>query len=182
LSKSHAALPSCAGAIKIGITPIAGLNRSFKMGPGQRAKVALFRHRKGSVLPVEIIRAARLVFGLPEIRQDIVITPPGITKLAPVVVIRCVPANINHAIDRARPAQHLAPRLDNAAPVAAWVWLGGVAPVHARICKRPAIPKGYVDPRVRVLAARLEQQHAILTAFSEPVRQYAAGTTCPTIT
>jgi len=67
-------------------------------------------------------------------------------------------ADIDHAVDRRRAAQHLAARPEDAAVGGTRVGLGLIAPVDARIGEGLAKAQRDVNPAVLVLTARLEQQ------------------------
>src|SRR6266446_9248730 len=84
-------------------------------------------------------------------------------------------ADIDHAVDRRRAAEHLAARPEDAAVGGARIGLGLVAPVDAGIGEGLAEAQRDVDPAVLVLAARLEQHDPGRRVFAEP-RRY--GTAC----
>jgi hypothetical protein len=111
---------------------------------------------------MEIIRAALLVLGLLEVRQDVVITPPAVAALAPAIVVLVLPANIKQAVDGARPAQNLATGLKHRPPVQPRLGLGLVHPVDGFFLEQPAISERHVDPEIGVLRTGFEQQHRIL--------------------
>src|SRR3989442_676834 len=80
---------------------------------------------------VKLVGAAGLVLGAPEIGQHIGRRSPLIAELAPIVEILGLAADIDHAVDRRRPAEHLAARPVDAAVGGAGIGFGLVAPVDA---------------------------------------------------
>ena len=72
------------------------------------AMVGDFQRPAGAV---EVVGAARIVLGALEVGQHRVVVPALAAALAPFVVVGGVAAHIDHAVDRAGAAQHLAARL-----------------------------------------------------------------------
>jgi hypothetical protein len=97
--------------------------------------------------------ASGLVFGAPEIRQHIVERPAGVAKLAPLVEVLRLAADIDQAVDRGRTAKHLAARPEHAATVQVGFRLRFVAPVDAGIGDGLAIAQRNVDPEMPVVSA-----------------------------
>src|SRR5437660_7310351 len=83
-------------------------------------------------------------------------------------------ADIDHAVDRGRAAEHLAARPEDAAVGSTGVGLGLVAPVDAGIGEGLAKAQWNVDPAVLVLAAGLEQHDPGGRVLAEPRRDRAA--------
>src|SRR5438094_8017512 len=84
-------------------------------------------------------------------------------------------ADIDHAVDRRRAAQHLAARPEDAPAAGAGVGLGFIAPVDRRIGEGLAETERDVNPAVLVLAARLEQHHPGRRVLAEPRRYRTPG-------
>src|SRR5205807_2440740 len=120
-------------------------------------------------------RAALLVLGFLEIGQHAVPIPAGAAALPPEIVIGRVAAHIDHAVDRAGAAQHLAARLVHAAAFELRLGLALEHPVEARIGEQPAVADRDMDPEKAVLVAGLEQQHTVAAAFAEPGGDGATG-------
>src|SRR3546814_1416319 len=57
-----------------------------------------------------------IAFAAPEIRQHVGVAPPGRAQFGPLIVIKGVTADIDHRVDRARPAQSAPARLIADAP------------------------------------------------------------------
>src|SRR5690606_16865831 len=133
---------------------------------------------------VELVLAALLVLAPAEVRQDLVPAPPARAHLRPAVVVRRLSAHVEHAVDRARPAEHLALGPLVPPPARALVDLGLVEPVDLGIVERLAEADRRVDHHVReelagllerpVVAPGLEQNDFVLAALGQPCRQHAA--------
>ena len=121
------------------------------------------------------IRAAFLVLRALETGKHVLEGPPGVSELAPVVVVPRLPAHVEQPVDGARSAQHLAPGPVQHAPVELRFRLGGIAPVRGRIVHRLEVADRNVDPGVAVLAPRFQQQHAGGRIGGQAVRHHAAG-------
>ena len=105
-----------------------------------------------------IVGAGRAVFRAPEIGQDVVVGPAAIAELGPDVEVARLAADIEMAVDRARPAEHLAARKEDRAAVDAGARLGAVAPVEARILKGLQETGRRADIGMRIRAAGLEDK------------------------
>ena len=99
---------------------------------------------------VEIVGAALLVLGLLEERQDAIPVPALAAALAPAVVIGRGAAHVDHAVDRAGAAQHLAARLVEGAAVELRLGLALEHPVDPRIGVGLGVAERDMDPRVAV--------------------------------
>ena len=116
------------------------------------------------------------VLALQEIGQHVRPAPAFIAELAPVVVIRRLAAHVDHAVDRRRAAEDLAARIGDRAAVQSGNRLGLHAPVGARIAHGVEIADRDVEPDPVVLAARLDQQHAMAAGRGQAVGEHAACT------
>ena len=115
-----------------------------------------------------------VILGGLEQRLDIVPSPAGAAKLAPMVVIGGLTAHIDHAVDRRAAAKDAAARIDQFAPVQARLGGGLVAPVGARIADAVKIADGDMDPMVIVAPARLDQQDPMAGIRGQAVGKDAA--------
>src|SRR5216683_3172202 len=102
-------------------------------------------NRQRTAGAVEIVAAALLVLGFPEIGQDVVITPATVAMLAPAIVILVLAAHVKQAVDRARSAQHLAARLKHGSPAQSRLRFGLVHPVDLFGLEQLAISERDVD-------------------------------------
>src|SRR3546814_3597378 len=75
------------------------------MGP------ALVHHIERAARAVKFVGAALIAFAALEEGQHVSIAPPRRTERRPLVIIEGVAANIDHRVDRARPAQPAPARL-----------------------------------------------------------------------
>jgi hypothetical protein len=126
---------------------------------------------------VQFVGAALLVFRSPEIRQHVLEAPASIAELPPMVEILALAANIEQAVDRARPAQHFAARLDEPAVAHVGLRLGRIKPVHTGIVEQLAVAERNVNPDVAVAPAGFQEQHAVAARGGQPVGENAAGRT-----
>src|SRR6201987_2354643 len=124
---------------------------------------------------VEIVRAARLVLGAPEIGQYVGEAPTGIAELAPMIVVLVLAAHVEQAVDRTRSAQHFAARLDDLPVVQLGLRLGLVQPIDFGIVEQLAVTERNVNPDVPVVAAGFDKQHPMAAGFGEPVGEHATG-------
>ncbi|CAB5027944.1 unannotated protein [freshwater metagenome] len=118
--------------------------------------------------------AARVVFGLEEVRLNIVPTPAGAALRFPKVVIERTAADVKHRVHRARSAEALAAGNEDLAAVAAGFGIGGEIPVTLAV---ELLREGRGDDHtgVAVGTARLEQHDLDGRVFGETIGQYAAG-------
>jgi hypothetical protein len=163
--------------VEVVIARNAGALRRFDEGLAQRVRLADVGHRERSADTMEIIGAARLVLGAPKIRQHVGKTPAGIAELAPMIVVLVLAADIEQAVDRARSAQHLAARLDDLAIVELGFRFGLVQPIDLGIIEQLTVAERNMNPDVPVVAAGLEQKHAMAAGFGEAIGEHAAGRT-----
>lgn len=99
-------------AVQVRVEGDARLLAGVDEHPGKRRAVGLFGDHEGAGVTMQVSVARRLpVFGLAEIGQDIVSAPARRANLLPCVVIRAVPAQIDHVVDRARSAEAEAARI-----------------------------------------------------------------------
>src|SRR5262249_60013514 len=100
---------------------------------------------------VQRVLAPRLILGAAEVRQHVVEAPAGIAELSPVIVVRRLSAQIEQAVDRARPAQHLPTRLDDRAVVELGLRLRSIEPVDPAVGEQLGVAERDVDPDVAVV-------------------------------
>jgi hypothetical protein len=111
--------------------------------------------------------------------QHVVPAPAGQPELAPMVVVGRLPAHVDHGVDRRRAADHLATRIVQCAAVQSRLGFRLEHPVGTRVADREQVADRNVKPDPVVLAAGLQQQHAVVRIGSEAVRQHAARRPCP---
>src|SRR5262249_1940193 len=98
-----------------------------------------------------------------KIGQHILEAPAGIAELAPMIEVRRLAADIEQAIDRARPAQHFPSRLDDLPVVELCLRLRGIEPIDLTIGEKLAVAERDVNPDWGAMAARLQQENAMAT-------------------
>ena len=147
-----------ARAIEVGRVGESRLLRRLheQMRQRQDGTVVLDLERPGPA-PVLGIAVAGIGLAAPEQRHHLVVAPAAATELRPAVIVGRVAANIEHAVDRARTAQHLAARRMDGPAIGAFLRLGGVHPVVAGIVKQVSDAGWDVNERMRVAAAGLEE-------------------------
>ena len=115
--------------------------------------------------------AERVVLDRLEDRQHVVPAPARVAETLERVVVRAVAAVVDHAVDRARPAERLAPH-----PVLDLLRrperAGRVVPRGGRVAQQLAEPPGHGDQRVGVPVACLDQQHADPRVRGEAVGEH----------
>jgi len=154
----------------------AGFDERVQQVPAQSLRL----HPPLAARAMELAGAAIVILGTTEQRQHRLPPPAGVAGgLRPPVVVLALPAHIDHAVDRGAAAEHAAARIEELPAVEARLRSRAVAPVGARIADAVEVPDRDVDPVVVVAAARLEQQHPRCGIGREPVREQAAGRSCP---
>src|SRR6185503_16765544 len=121
--------------------------------------------------------AALLVLGLAEEGQDAGPVPAFAAALAPAVVVGGRAAHVDHAVERAGAAEHLAARLVGGAAIEAGDGLALEFPVVARVGVELVVADGDMNPGIGVAPAGLEQQHPVATRLREARRHRTAGGT-----
>src|SRR3546814_2719031 len=79
--------------------------------PARHIGPALVHHIERAARAVKFVGAALIAFAALEEGQHVSIAPPRRTERRPLVIIEGVAANIDHRVDRARPAQPAPARL-----------------------------------------------------------------------
>ena len=131
-----------------------------------------------AVAAAQLVRAAVVVFHALEDRQHVLVAPAAIAELRPVIVVLRLAADIDHAVDRARAAQHFSARHLDAPAARALVGLRRVAPVDGRMVDHLGDADRDARPEVvRAFGARLEQQHPMGAALRQPAGDDRAGRT-----
>jgi len=148
--------PLLAGAVEVGVGRNAGLDRGGHHRVAER-RAHRVRHVQWPADTMEIVGAALLVLRLLEERQHRIPIPALAAALTPIVVIGRRAAHVNHPINRAGAAQHLAARLVQCAVVQLLLGLAFEHPVDARVRERLGVAERDVNPRVIVAPAGFEQ-------------------------
>ena len=161
-------------AVEIIVARKARLLRGRDECLAQRMRFADIGHGKRPAGTMQRVLAPLLVLGAPEIGQDILEAPAGIAELPPVIEIFRLAADIEQPVDRARPAQHLAARLNDLPVVELGLGLRAVEPVDLGVVEQLAVAERDVDPDVAVLPARLQQENAMPARGGQTVGEHAA--------
>ncbi len=157
------------GAVEVVVARIAGLDRGSDKAVMQFVLGAQIGDVQRAGGPMMLVSAALLSFGAAEIGQHVLIRPAGVAELAPQIEILALAADIDQPVDRARTAEDLAARPWQPAAAQFGLRLGLELPGDLGVVN-VAVKSGWnVDPRVAVLAAGFEQQHADARVGAEPV-------------
>ena len=140
----------------------------------QRARRARVLNPQRATNGVVLRCAARVVFGLEEVRLNIVPTPSGAALRFPKVVVERPAADVKHRVHRARSAKPLAAGNEDLAAVAARLGIGGEIPV-ALAMELLGEDDGDRHGGMAVGAASLEQHDLDGRVLGEAVGQHAAG-------
>ena len=110
-----------------------------------------------------------------------VVPGPGVIagQLGPLVVVACLAAHVNHAVDAGAATQRLAARVAQAAAVEASVGFCLVEPVGAGVANAVQIPDRNVDPVVVVFAPCFQQQHAHIAVCAQAVAEQSTCGSAP---
>src|SRR5712671_297194 len=117
------------------------------------------------------VGAARLVFRLPEVRQQRIEAP---ARDPPAVEVLALAADVDQAVDRRGAAEHLPARREDAPPVERRLGLGLVGPVHIGPREELAVAERHVDPGIRVARPGFEQQDFVAAVLGQAVGEHAA--------
>ena len=101
--------------------------------------------------------------------------PAGVATFAPVVKVAGLTTHIDHGVDGARAAQHLATRRVHGAPVQRRLGHGAVHPVEGRIEIRFGVARRQLQPRAVGFAASLDQGYAVAAIGAQAVGQHTAS-------
>ena len=163
--------------VEIVVARIARLLRGVDERLAQRMRLADVGDGERPADAVQRVLAPLLVLGAAEVRQHIVEAPAGIAELPPMIVIRRLAAQIKQAVDRARPAQDLASRLDHLTVVELGLRLRLVEPVDPAVGEQLAVAERDMNPEMTIMAARFQQENAMAARRGQAVGQHAAGGT-----
>ncbi|PAV72392.1 hypothetical protein WR25_15959 [Diploscapter pachys] len=127
---------------------------------------------------VVVVVTAMVHLALAKVGQHIVERPAFVTQRVPVVVIVVMAADVDHAIDRAAAAQHLAARLVAMATAQASLRSGLERPVDMPCRQDRGHADGGVDQRRAVFRARFDQAHGDAGVGAQAIGKDAAGGAC----
>ncbi|VTR66341.1 conserved hypothetical protein [Desulfosarcina cetonica] len=115
-----------------------------------------------------------------EIGQAVGVGPVGqAVFLGPFLVIHGVAANVDHAVNAAGSAQHLAPGLVDPAVMHEGFGIGLVPPVIGTAGERVSQGRGHVDAKIEAMvrSAGFQHQYAVPGMGAQPVGQNGSGRT-----
>src|SRR5439155_7532928 len=107
-------------------------------------------------------------------RMQVWLTPTGISKRGPLVVVLALAANVDEAVDRRRAPERATARPVDLAPVHLRFGLGIEAPIHDRMEHRLRVADRNMDPWVAIARAGFQQQHRMAGIRRQSIRENAA--------
>ena len=123
-----------------------------------------------------VVGALEARFGALEIGQAVRVRPVReALRVGPAVVVERVAADVDHAVDRRRAAEHAPARARHAAPVHVRLGLGRVRPVVGVVGERVGERRRHVDEDAASGRPGLDQQDFDLRLPGQPVREHASG-------
>ena len=161
-------------AVEVRIARDAGLHRSLQHRVRQLEPARLVGDVQRPADAVEFVAAAGLVLRLLEVRQHGIPVPAFAAALPPFVVVGVAAAHIDHAVDRAGPAQRLAARQVQPPVGKLRLRCALEFPVHLRVDIGLGKAERDVDPGVAVRRPGFQQQHAMAAGFRQPRGDHAA--------
>ena len=172
--------PFLALAVDIRIEGDAELLRRRDEDACERMRRRHVRDAERPAIAVVFARAEGIGLHALEVGQHVAVAPrAGVADEAgPLVIVLVLAPDVDHAVDRARAAEHLAARPHGVAPVERGVGLAHVHPVEAGIEDRLDLAGGNAQHRRGVEAAAFEQQDLVLRVGGKPVCKHAPGRAC----
>ncbi len=165
------------GAVEVVVEPVARLLAGFHEGGQKRIGRTQIHHVQRPALAVQRVGAALVVFGAFEVRQHVGEGPARVAFGGPGVVVLRVAARVDHGVDGAGAAQHLAAGLVTAPAVEARLGHGGQAPAVEFVLGHHGQPCRAVDEHALIGGAGFKQGHADLRVFAQARGQHTAGGT-----
>ena len=132
----------------------------------------------GPLPPRQLVSALLAALGPAEIGQDVAVAPAGRAQRLPAVEVERVAADVDEAVDRGRPAQHLAARAGDAPSGEMRLRLRPVGPTVLRHVERDGEGGRHLDQHRPVRATELQHADAVAPVRAQPIRQDAAGRAC----
>src|SRR6516162_2438445 len=133
------------------------------------------RCKQRTTLAANLALAALPILGLFEIREHVVPRPAAIAELGPMVEIFGLAANVDQSVYRARPAEHLAARVEDRTAGGARIRLGMETPAQSRMIEQLHEAGGNMNVRAPVAPAGLNQHYSGAGIFAQPVGEHAAS-------
>ena len=149
--------------------------RCLDKGTVERIVAWPARDMQRPVSPAPTCLTAVGMFHPTEIGQHISIAPAGSTRFLPMRVVTSMAAYIDHAVDRGRPANNLAPRTNKPPPAKCRFRFGKIAPVIAFHVHRVGQRGGHLDQRPGITAPKFQHQNAAAAILAKPIGHGTAG-------
>ena len=161
--------------VRVGSGAVAGLQSGLNECGRQRCSRQIgSEYRQGPGPAVIRISAVQMTLCAFKVRQYVCIAPPRQSRLGPAVVVVGVAADVDHAVDGRRAAEHPPPRMREAPAVEVGLRIRHIVPVEAVGTQQAADCRRHRNSPAAVFRACLEQQYARFPIFREPRREHAA--------
>ena len=128
--------------------------------------------------PASAMKNARtqiMIFVTLEQRQNIRPAPAPQADLRPGIIIRRLPAHVNHGVDGRRATDDLASGISQRAAIEARNRLGAIQPVSARIANGKQIANGDVEPDPVIAPPALDQRDPDARIGRQAIGKHAPG-------
>ena len=165
------------GAVEVVVARDADLLAGVDERLDDRVHRPALAHAQRPADAVVAVRAALVVLGAPEVRQDVLVGPAVVAQRRPLVVVGRVAADVDHRVERARAAEDAAARQVVAAEVEPRLGLGEQRPVEVARQVQPEAER-HVDVRVVVGRPGLDHGDAHVRVLAQAVGHDAAGRSC----
>ena len=145
--------------VEVQVVRVARLHPGVHKALAHAVRRAQVGHVEGPALPVQGAADAFVVFGTHKVGQHIGPAPAGVALGGPVVVVGRLATHVNHGVDRAAAAQHLAPGLVAAPAVEPRLRHRALAPTVELQPRHRGQPCGAVDQHAAVGRSGFQQAH-----------------------
>lgn len=164
------------GAVEILGHLIASADPGIDEGRIDGVDHAAVGHPERAFAAVIVVGPFGIAFGLPEIGQDVVIAPAREPRLAPLVVVAGMAADVDHPVDARRAAPAAAARPIKLAVVQMFLRLGVEEPVIVVGRLEQLADAGrHPHQQALVLLARLDETDRVARIGRKAIGEHAAG-------
>ena len=163
------------GAVEIVVERVTGLPAGLDEVGQHRVGRAQVHHVERAARAVPVVGAAFVVLGALEVGQHLGKRPARVALGGPGVVVLRVTAGVDHGVDGAGPAQHLATRLVAPPAVQTRLRHGAVTPAIELVLGHHGQAGRAVDEHAAVGRSRFNQGHPQGRVFAQATGQHAAG-------
>src|SRR6202041_1725931 len=166
-------------AVEVGADRIVRLPARLDEGVVERVGFSAMRRRQRSGVAAIRVGVALKALSATKVGQYISISPPPCALLLPALEIERMSADIDHAVDRRRAAQNLAPRTGDAPAAEMRLGLGFLSPIIGIGVHGNRQRRRHLDEDRAITSAVFKQKHTRAAVFSQPIGEDAARRTGP---